>query len=108
MFTVNNITTARARFMVPLAVAGALAAGALGLTGPAMAAPTGPSVEDTVQRLEDSGYNVIVNKTGAAPLSGCTVASVRQGQTHETVDSRGGGSLNTTLISETAYVDVAC
>lgn len=104
---VNKIAnTTRARLIV--SVAGALSVGALGLAGSAVAAPTGPSVVDTVQKLESSGYNVILNKTGAAPLSDCTVSGVRPGQTHATIDSRGGGSLNTTVISETVYVDVAC
>jgi hypothetical protein len=89
--------------------ASALAATAIAMAGVATAAPTGPSeVNDTVRTLEASGYNVIVNKTGAAPLSECTVSGVRPGQTHSTTDSRGGGSLNTTVTSETVYVDVAC
>ena len=73
------------------------------------AAPSGPSsVDQTVQTLEASGYNVIVNRTGAAPLSQCTVSAVRPGQTHSTEDSRGGSSINTTITSKTVYVDVAC
>jgi hypothetical protein len=89
--------------------ASALMSAAVALAAGAAAAPTGPSeVNDTVRTLEASGYNVIVNKTGAAPLSECTVSGVRPGQTHSTTDSRGGGSLNTTVTSETVYVDVAC
>jgi hypothetical protein len=65
-------------------------------------------VNDTVRTLEASGYNVIINRTGAAPLSECTVSAVRPGQTHATTDSRGGSSLNTTITSQTVYVDVAC
>lgn len=78
------------------------------LAGAATAAPTGPSVTDTVDSLQSSGYHVIVNKTGAAPLSECTVSAVRPGQAHTTADSRGGGSVNTTVISQTVYVDVTC
>jgi hypothetical protein len=86
-----------------------LTAAALTLAAAASAAPTGPSqVDDTVRTLEASGYHVIVNKTGAAPLSQCTVSSVRPGQTHSTDDSRGGSSINTTVTSRTVYVDVAC
>ena len=102
------MTTRAALRLVPLAVATALTTGAVALAGSAAAAPTGPSVEDTVRSLESSGYNVVVNRTGAAPLSQCTVSAVRPGQTHETTDSRDGGSLNTTVVSETVYVDVAC
>jgi hypothetical protein len=88
---------------------GALALAALTSVGVAAAAPTGPStVNDTVRTLEASGYNVIINRTGAAPLSECTVSAVRPGQTHATTDSRGGSSLNTTITSQTVYVDVAC
>jgi hypothetical protein len=87
----------------------AIAASTVALAAVASAAPSGPSsVDQTVQTLQSSGYNVIVNKTGAAPLSECTVSGVRPGQTHSTNDSRGGGSINTTVTSQTVYVDVAC
>jgi hypothetical protein len=82
---------------------------AIALAAAAAAAPTGPSqVDDTVRTLEASGYNVIINRSGAAPLSQCTVNAVRPGQTHSTTDSRGGSSLNTTITSKTVYVDVTC
>lgn len=102
------ITTGARPMVLPLAVATALAAGVLALASPAAAAPTEPSVDDTVQSLESDGYSVFVNRTGAAPLSECSVSAVRAGQTFETTDSRGGGSLNTTIVSKTVYVDVAC
>jgi hypothetical protein len=87
----------------------ALAASTVALAAVANAAPSGPSsVDQTVNTLEASGYNVIVNRTGAAPLSQCTVSAVRPGQTHSTNDSRGGSSINTTVTSQTVYVDVAC
>lgn len=86
-----------------------LTAAAIGLAAAATAAPTGPtSVDQTVRTLEAGGYHVIVNRTGAAPLSQCSVSGVRQGQTHSTDDSRGGSSINTTITSRTVYVDVAC
>lgn len=87
---------------------GAIASAALCMAGTASAAPTEQSVEQTVKSLQTSGYHVIVNKTGAAPLSNCKVVGVRPGQTHSTNDSRGGGSIKTTIISQTVYVDVAC
>lgn len=87
---------------------GTMASAALFMGGTAAAAPTEQSVEQTVNSLKTGGYHVIVNRTGAAPLSSCTVVGVRQGQTHSTDDSRGGGSINTTVISRTVYVDVAC
>lgn len=89
--------------------ASAIGAATVALAAVATAAPTGPSqVDDTVASLEADGYNVIVNRTGAAPLSDCTVSAVRPGQIHSTTDSRGGGSIKTTVTSETVYVDVAC
>jgi hypothetical protein len=36
------------------------------------------------------------------------VTSVRPGQTYSTVDSRGSGSPNETILSKTVLVDVAC
>ena len=90
-------------------VGASVAAFTVTLAAVANAAPSGPSsVDQTVQTLEASGYNVIVNRTGAAPLSQCTVSAVRPGQTHSTEDSRGGSSINTTITSKTVYVDVAC
>ncbi|MBU9763483.1 hypothetical protein FR943_06455 [Mycobacterium sp. TNTM28] len=94
-------------YIVATIAAGTLTAGSL-LVGVAAAAPTAQSAEQTVKSLQTSGYHVIVNRTGAAPLSDCTVLGVRQGQTHATHDSRGGSSINTTVISQTIYVDVAC
>jgi hypothetical protein len=88
--------------------ASALTAAAVVLADIAAAAPTGPSqVEDTVRTLEASGYNVIVNRTGAAPLSECTVSAVRPGVTHQTTDVR-GSDIKPMIISDTVYVDVAC
>ena len=87
----------------------ALAASAVALAAVAIAAPSGPStVDQTVRTLEASGYHVIVNRSGAAPLARCTVSAVRPGHTHSTNDSRGGSSINTTITSKTVYVDVTC
>jgi hypothetical protein len=88
---------------------GALTSAAVALAAVAGAAPTGPSqVEETVRTLETSGYHVIVNRTGGGPISECTVSAVRPGHTYSTRDSRGGSSINTTITSQTVYVDVAC
>jgi hypothetical protein len=85
-----------------------LAAAAVALAGVVTAAPTGPSqVDDTVRTLQASGYNVILNRTGSAPLSECTVSGVRSGVTHETTDVR-GSDIKPMIISDTVYVDVAC
>jgi hypothetical protein len=97
------------RYVILGITATTLTSAAIALAAGAAAAPTGPSqVNDTVRTLEASGYNVIINRSGAAPLSQCTVNAVRPGQTHSTTDSRGGSSINTTITSRTVYVDVAC
>jgi hypothetical protein len=86
----------------------ALTSAAIALAGVAAAAPTGPSeVDETVRTLEASGYNVILNRTGAAPLAECTVTGVRPGVTHQTTDVR-GSDIKPMIISDTVYVDVAC
>lgn len=90
-------------------IAAGLTSASLALSGIASAAPTGPSqVEETVKTLEASGYNVVLNRTGAKPLSSCTVESVRPGQTHRTFDSRGSSTPSETIVAETVYVDLAC
>lgn len=90
---------------IGVAVAAALSVGG----AQANAAPAGPSTVDrTVNQLKAQGYNVIVNRVGGGSTDNCTVQQVRAGQRHETRDSRGGGSINTTVISQTVYVDVAC
>jgi|SRR5882757_3627863 len=97
------------QYAIAAVAAGAMTVAVLGLAGVATAAPTGPSkVDDTVRTLESSGYHVILNRSGAAPLASCTVTSVRPGQTFSTIDSRGGGSPNETILSKTVLVDVAC
>jgi hypothetical protein len=95
------------KFGYATVLAGGLTAAVLGLASPAVAAPSGPgNAQDTITRLEQQGYNVIVNRIGGTPLDQATVVAVRPGQTHETTDSRGGGSIKTTVTSQTVYVDV--
>jgi hypothetical protein len=95
------------KFGYATVLAGGLAAAVIGLASPAVAAPSGPgNAQDTISQLEQQGYNVIVNRIGTTPLDQATVVAVRPGQTHETTDSRGGGSIKTTVTSETVYVDV--
>jgi len=53
------------------------AAAAVGLAAAAQAAPTAPgSAQDTIDLLRASGYDVIVNKVGHAPLDNCTVTEI--------------------------------
>ena len=89
-------------------VASGLAAAVLGLAGPAVAAPSGPgSAQQTINQLQQQGYNVIVNHVGATPLSQATVVAVRPGQTYSRTDSGNpGDDLLTTVTGKTVYVDV--
>jgi hypothetical protein len=97
------------QYLIWALAVGAVAASGLGVAAMANAAPSGPTqVEQTVRTLEASGYHVIVNRTGAAPLSSCSVSAVRPGQTHSTFDSRGSSSPSETVTAKTVYVDVAC
>jgi hypothetical protein len=97
------------KHVIPVGItAAAVAISTLTLVGAAAAAPSGPSeVDDTVRTLEASGYRVIVNRTGAAPLSDCSVTQVRPGVTHRIMDTR-GSDIKPLIISDTVYVDVAC
>ena len=92
--------------------AGALASAALGLAAAANAAPAGPApVDQTVSQLQADGYQVILNKVGAAPLNQCAISAVRPGQTYSRTDSGvpgAGDDLVTTVTNKTVYVDVNC
>jgi hypothetical protein len=92
----------------------ALAATPFGLTAPANAAPAGPgSVDSTIDQLRAQGFNVVVDRTGTAPLEQCTVTAVRPGQTFSRSDTGSGlpGSafdIVTTVTGKTVYVDIVC
>jgi hypothetical protein len=92
--------------------AAALASAALALAGAANATPAGPApVDQAVSQLQADGYQVIVNKVGTAPLSGCAISAVRPGQTYSRTDSGAPGAqddLITTVTEKTVYVDLAC
>ena len=83
----------------------------LGLAPSANAAPSGPSVDATVNQLRAEGFKVIVNRVGTAPLDQCTLNAVRPGQTFSRTDSGVPGADNdivTTVTTQTVYVDVTC
>jgi hypothetical protein len=91
--------------------ASSLVAASLGLAAPAVAAPTGPgTAQDTVNSLQASGFNVVLNKVGNAPLEQCTVTAVRPGQTYSRTDSGVPGANHpmTTVTDQTVYVDLRC
>jgi hypothetical protein len=91
-------------------IAGVTVTAALGFAGQATAAPSGPSdVGGTVNALQADGYTVILNRTGSAPLSSCTIVAVRRGQEVIRKDSGvPGDSLTTTVVSKAVHVDVDC
>jgi hypothetical protein len=94
--------------------AGALATAGIGLGVPAIAnaVPSGPTtVDQTVNRLQAQGFQVILNKVGAEPLNQCSVSAIRPGQTFSRTDSGAPGAGNdviTTVTNKTVFVDVKC
>ena len=100
----------KAALVTVVVAAGVFGSTAMVLAAPVIAAPAGPSaVDTTVRGLKEDGYNVIVNRTGAASLSQCTVSAVRPGHEVTRTDSgHPGDALATTVVSKTVYVDVRC
>ena len=71
----------------------------------------GHDASQAVGQLQARGFDVIVNKIGAAPLDQCVVSAVRPGQTFSRMDSGAPGAMDdivTTVTAMTVYVDVAC
>jgi len=81
---------------------------AVGLATNALAAPSGVgSAQDTVNELEDNGFNVVVKKIGAAPLDHCTVDSVRPvGPVIRPVQN--GTELLNQIVYQTVYLTAKC
>ena len=62
----------------------AVAAAGIAVCG-ALAAPTGlasaqETAQQTIDRYEDAGYTVNIDRIGSAPLSQCTVSAIRNPQ----------------------------
>jgi hypothetical protein len=88
--------------------AGAVIALAVGLPASAQAAPSGiGSAQDTVDQLEDNGFEVVLNKMGTGPLDHCTVDSVRPGETVSR-PVRNGGDLVNQIVYQTVYLTAKC
>ena len=60
-------------------IAAGLSAAAVGLSAPALAAPTGGNADQTISRLEAQGNRVVVNRLSDAPLSQATVVGINKG-----------------------------
>jgi hypothetical protein len=98
------------KFALTATVASGLAAAAIGLAAPALAAPTGPGdAQQTIDVLRAQGYTVVVNRVGTAPLEHADVVAVRPGQTFSRTDTGlpgAGDDIYTTVTDKTVYVDV--
>jgi hypothetical protein len=83
--------------------------------------PPGPaaaqeSAQDTIDRLQRQGYLVTLDKMGTAPVSECTVTSVRNPQTvtqwvpfvGPVLGGEGGGFLVPMVTSRTVSVSLDC
>ena len=67
MWAVGRLAAVTAGLCVVIAVAPAVVA----------SADDKESAQDTINRLQDEGYTVNIDKIGTAPLSKCTVTNVR-------------------------------
>jgi hypothetical protein len=81
---------------------------AVGLPASAQAAPSGVgSAQDTVNELENNGFNVVVKKIGAGSLDHCTVDSVRPvGPVIRPVQN--GTELVNQIVYQTVYLTAKC
>ncbi|MDT5210662.1 MAG: hypothetical protein QOF67_3077 [Mycobacterium sp.] len=96
------------RSTVAIIAGGVLVALALGFPATAAAAPSGiGSAQDTVDELENHGFNVVLNKMGPGPLDHCTVDSVRPGATIIR-PIRNGGALVNQIVYQTVYLTAKC
>jgi hypothetical protein len=95
-------TTATKKIAFATLAAPALAAVAIGLAGAAAAeTPSTGTAQETVSQLQDQGHQVVVNKTGSAPLDLCSVIATRQDR-HEHHGGPQSDQYNT------VYVDAFC
>jgi hypothetical protein len=76
---------------------------------PGSAPPAGHDTARTVvSNLQSSGYKVILNRVGGAPLDQCTVTSVTPGEPVTQLASAGGGSMNSQVLFTTIFVTADC
>lgn len=98
------------RMTSAVAVIGGAAALGLLAAAPAVAAPSAPSAQETIDKLQADGYNVIVAKVGNRSMDQCTVSAVRDG--HDVKNNwiiRGpAGQVGTQTRYTTVYVDLHC
>ena len=119
-------------FVIPIVVVAGLAAGAGGLAaatsgvvGSARAdawettPPTAPfsgtasppssdTADAVVKQFQSSGYQVILNKVGAAPLDQCKVTGITPGQQITSPVTAGAKSISQVVKFTTVYVNADC
>ena len=94
--------------LAAIAGEGALVALAVGFPAMAQAAPSViGSAQDTVDELENNGFNVVLYKIGQGPLDQCTVNSVRPGLTVIRPVQNGGALVNR-IVYQTVYLTAKC
>ena len=96
------------RWTLAAIAGGAFIALAVGFPAIAAAAPWGiGSAQDTVDELENHGFNVVLNKMGPGPLDHCTVDSVRPGLTVIRPVRKDGDMVNR-IVYRTVYLTAKC
>ncbi|MCI4674808.1 hypothetical protein [Candidatus Mycolicibacterium alkanivorans] len=100
----------RTRMLAAIAAAGAVVA------GPAAAAWADTSAQETINRLQQQGYTVNIDRLGTGPMSQCVVTSVRNPQTvtqwlpyvGPTLGHNSGTVLVPVVTSQTISVSLDC
>ena len=92
------------------AILGGAAALGLMVAAPAVAAPSNPSAQETIDQLRADGYNVIVAKVGTGSLDKCNVSKVRPGHDikHNWIIRGPAGQVGNLTRYTTVYVDLHC
>ncbi len=72
------------------------------------APPSGDKAQTLINDFQSSGYKVILNRIGSAPLDQCTVTSVTPGQQVTQLVTSGGGGMNAQVLFTTVYVTADC
>ncbi len=93
-----------------VAILGGAAALGLMVAAPAVAAPSNPSAQETIDKLRAEGYNVIVAKVGTGSLDQCNVSTVRPGHDikHNWIIRGPQGQVGNLTRYTTVYVDLHC
>lgn len=90
----------------------AMAAAGLALAPTASAQPFQPgNAEQTIAQLKDSGYHVVIDRVGSAPIDQCIVTSVRNPQEvtqRIAVGDRRDRDVVTVVVSRSITVSLNC